>query len=322
MLDNLLIFGGSGSPRLTSAICHYLGQKVGNSEVLRFSEGNLFVRILENVRGRQVYLVQSTAYPANDNFVELLFWIDAFKRASAASVTVVVPYFSYAKGDKKDEPRVSIRARVCADAIQVAGADRIVTMDLHAPQIQGFFHIPVDDLQAMSVLCDAVKRKGLTDLIVVSPDTGFAKKARSYASYLCTGLAIGDKERVDHNECAEVLEIIGDVRGKTALIVDDFTISAGTLVEVAKKLIEYGAVAVYAAITHGVFAAGAMERIEDSPIVSLLVTDTIETVPTPLSPKIEVVSVAHLFGEAIRRIHDRESISVLFRDRGDERVAE
>ena len=322
MLDDLLIFGGSGSPCLTRAICRYLGQEVGNGEVLHFSEGNLFVRILENVRGRQVYLVQSTAYPANDNFMELLFWVDAFKRASAASVTAVVPYFSYAKGDKKDEPRVSIRARVCADAIQVAGADRIVTMDLHAPQIQGFFRIPVDDLQAMSVLCEAVKRKGLPELIVVSPDTGFAKKARSYASYLGAGLAIGDKERVGHNECAEVLEIIGDVRGKTALVVDDFTISAGTLVDVAEKLIEHGAVAVYAAITHGVFASGAMERIEASPIASLLVTDTIETQPMPFSPKIEVVTVAPLFGEAIRRIHDRESISVLFRDRVVERVAE
>ncbi len=280
------------------------------------------MRILENVRGRQVYLVQSTAYPANDNFMELLFWIDAFKRASAASVTAVIPYFSYAKGDKKDEPRVSIRARVCADAIQVAGADRIVTMDLHAPQIQGFFRIPVDDLQAMTVLCSAIQRKQLADLIVVSPDTGFAKKARSYASYLGTGLAIGDKERVDHQEQAEVLEIIGDVRGKTALVVDDFTISAGTLVDVAEKLLERGAVAVYAAITHGVFSHGAMERIEASPIVSLLVTDSIETQPMPLSPKIEVVTVAPLFGEAIRRIHDRESISVLFSDRMVERVNE
>ena len=214
--------------------------------------------------------------------MELLFWIDAFKRASAASVTVVVPYFSYAKGDKKDEPRVSIRARVCADAIQVAGADRIVTMDLHAPQIQGFFRIPVDDLQAMTGALRGDQTQRSADLIVVSPDTGFAKKARSYASYLGAGLAIGDKERVDHRECAEVLEIIGDVRGKTALVVDDFTISAGTLVDVAEKLLERGAVAVYAAITHGVFSAGAMERIEASPIVSLLVTDTIETQPIAL----------------------------------------
>ena len=178
--DEILVFGGSGSPRLTQGICEYLGVKPGKGEVLRFSEGNLFPRILENVRGRNIYLIQSTAYPANDNFMELLFWIDAFKRASAASVTAIVPYFSYAKGDKKDEPRVSIRARVCADAIEAAGADRVVTMDLHASQIQGFFHIPVDDLYALPVLCEAVKRKQLADLIVVSPDAGFAKKAITY----------------------------------------------------------------------------------------------------------------------------------------------
>src|SRR5512137_2385295 len=160
--DEMLIFGGSGSPHLTQKICDYLGASPGQGEVLRFSEGNLFVRICEPVRGRRVYLVQSVAFPTNDNFMELLFWIDAFKRASAESVTVVMPYFSYAKGDKKDEPRVSIRARVCADAIEVAGAHRVVTMDLHAPQIQGFFRIPVDDLYALPVMCEAVRRKGLT----------------------------------------------------------------------------------------------------------------------------------------------------------------
>src|SRR5689334_7118838 len=176
--DEIMIFGGSGSPQLTRKICDYLRVPVRASETLRFSEGNLFVRILENVRGRPVYLVQSTAYPANDNFMELLFWIDAFKRASAESVTVVVPFFSYAKGDKKDEPRVSIRARVCADTLETAGADRVVTMDLHAPQIQGFFHIPVDDLYALPLLGDAVRRRNLPSLIVVAPDVGFAKKAR------------------------------------------------------------------------------------------------------------------------------------------------
>jgi ribose-phosphate pyrophosphokinase len=310
--DNILVFGGSGSPRLTKAICGTLNVIPGKSEVLRFSEGNLFVRVLENVRGRPVYLVQSTAFPANDNFMELLFWIDAFKRASAASVTAIIPYFSYAKGDKKDEPRVSIRARVCADAIEAAGADRVVTMDLHAPQIQGFFRIPVDDLYALPTLCEAVKKKGFSDLVVVAPDMGFAKKARKYASYLGASLAIGDKERVAHDEKAEVLEIIGEVGGKTALIVDDFTISGGTLVEAAERLVERGAASVYAAVTHGVFSQGAVEKIDRSPIVHLLVTDTIETQPVAYSDKIEVVSVAPLFGEAIRRIHNRESISVLF----------
>src|SRR5689334_10784257 len=192
--DNIMVFGGSGSPQLTRHICDYLGVPVRASETLRFSEGNLFVRILENVRGHPVYLIQSTAYPANDNFMELLFWIDAFKRASAESVTVVVPYFSYAKGDKKDEPRVSIRARVCADAIEVAGADRVVTMDLHAPQIQGFFHRPVDNLYALPTMCERIKAMNLRDLIVVSPDVGFAKQARRYAANLGTSIAIAYKE--------------------------------------------------------------------------------------------------------------------------------
>ena len=264
------------------------------------------------MRGRRVYLVQSTVFPANDNFMELLFWIDALKRASAESVTVVMPYFSYAKGDKKDEPRVSIRARVCADAIEAAGADRVVTLDLHAPQIQGFFRIPVDDLYALPVLGEWIARKKLPDLVVVSPDTGFAKQARKFASFLGTSLAIGDKQRKAHDERAEVLEIIGEVRDKTALIVDDFTISAGTLADAAEKLIERGAKAVYAAVSHGVFSKASMERLDRSPIQSLLITDSIETQPVALSRKVEVASVAPLFGEAIRRIHNRESISNLF----------
>jgi ribose-phosphate pyrophosphokinase len=310
--QDMAIFGGSGSVRLTQRICDYLAVPRGLSEVVRFSEGNLFVRIRENVRGRHVYLVQSTAFPANDNFMELLFWLDAFKRASAASVTAVVPYFSYAKGDKKDEPRVSIRARVCADAIEAAGADRVITLDLHAPQIQGFFRIPVDDLYAIPVLCRAVRAKHLEDLVVVSPDAGFAKKARLYATALRCSLVIADKERVKHDEKAEVLEIIGAVTGKTALVVDDVTISAGTLCEVAEKLTARGALGVHAAVSHGVFADGAMERIQRSPILSLLVTDSVESQPEPLGSKIELVSVAPLLGEAIRRIHNHESISVLF----------
>src|SRR6059058_5471817 len=188
--EDPLIFAGSASPRLTAAICRELGVAVGASEVIRFSEGTLFVRVLENVRGRSVYVVQSTVFPTNANFMELLFWIDAFSRASAESVTAIVPYFSYAKGDKKDEPRVSIRARVCADAIEAAGADRVVTMDLHTSQIQGFFKIPVDDLYARPYLCEAIRTEGLTDLVIVSPDAGFAKKARRYAHRLDAPLAI------------------------------------------------------------------------------------------------------------------------------------
>ena len=278
----------------------------------RFSDGNIFVRVKQNVRGRRVYVVQSTVFPTNDNLVELLFWTDALKRASAESVTVVMPYFSYAKGDKKDEPRVSIRARVCADAIEVAGADRVVTLDLHAPQLQGFFRIPVDDLRAFPALCEAVRRHRLENLVIVAPDAGFAKPARAYAKYLGAPMAIADKQRKAHDERAEVLEIMGDVAGRTALIVDDFVISGRTLVDAAQKLQERGAQAVYAAVSHAVFSAGSMERIEASPLLRIFVTDSIETQPVEFGPKVEVVSVAALFGEAIRRIHNRESISVLF----------
>jgi ribose-phosphate pyrophosphokinase len=310
--DDMLVFGGSASPELTRAICGHLKVRPGRGEVLRFPEGNLFVRIRENVRGRCVYLVQSTIFPANDSFMELLFWIDAFKRASAASVTAIVPYFSYAKGDKKDEPRVSIRARVCADAMEAAGADRVVTMDLHAPQIQGFFKVPVDDLYALPVFCDALEKLDLGEAVVVSPDPGFAKKARLFARALDAPLAIADKQRLDHSGTMVINEIIGEVGGRTALIVDDFAVAGGTLVMVCEKLLERGAREVYAAVTHGVFTQECMKRLDDCPIRRLLVTDTIETQPVELSSKVEVVSVAPLFAEAIRRIHSRESISVLF----------
>jgi ribose-phosphate pyrophosphokinase len=310
--DDFVLFAGSASRKLGGSIADYLGVELGACETLRFSEGNLFVRVQENVRGRDVFLVQGTAFPANDNFMELLFWIDALKRASAASVTAVIPYFSYAKGDKKDEPRVSIRARVCADAIEAAGADRVVTLDLHAPQVQGFFRIPVDDLYSLPVLCDAISAAGLDDLVVVAPDAGFAKKAREWANRLHAPTAIADKRRVDHTESAEVVELIGSVEGRTALIVDDFTISAGTLVDAARVLVERGATSVYAAVSHGLLAGPANERLDASPIQRLFMTDSVETQPTALSPKVEVVSVAGLFGEAIRRIARRESISVLF----------
>jgi ribose-phosphate pyrophosphokinase len=282
--------------------------------VLQFSEGNLFVRVLENVRGRDVYVIQSTAFPANDAFMELLFWIDACKRASAASVTAVVPYFSYAKGDKKDEPRVSIRARVCADALEAAGVDRIVTVDLHAPQIQGFFRVPVDDLYAMPYLCDGIRRLGLQNPIVVSPDAGFAKRARRFARRLQAPLAIADKERSGHDERAEVLDIIGDVSGRDAVLVDDFTVSGGTLADAARALRERGARSVSAAVTHAVFAEGAAAQLQSSSIDHVIVTDTIETQPEPLPDKATVVSIAPLLAEAIRRIQARESISVLFEE--------
>jgi ribose-phosphate pyrophosphokinase len=312
VVNDFLLFAGSASRKLGGAIADYLACPLGASETLRFSEGNLFVRVLDNVRGRDVFLVQGTGFPANDNFMELLFWIDALKRASAASVTAVIPYFSYAKGDKKDEPRVSIRARVCADAIEAAGVDRVITLDLHAPQVQGFFKVPVDDLYALPVLADVIASKALPDLVVVAPDAGYAKKARQWSERLNAPLAIADKRRTDHSETAEVVELIGSVEGRTALIVDDFTISAGTLADASRVVIERGAESVYAAVSHGLLAGPAVDRIDRSPIKRLFMTDSVETQPVTLSPKVEVVSVAGLLGEAIRRIANRESVSVLF----------
>ena len=310
MNDDDVLLAGSASLALATDIAAYLDRSVGRSETMRFSDGNLFVRVLENVRGRNVFLVQGVAPPANDNFMELLFWIDALKRASAASVTAVIPYFSYAKGDKKDEPRVSIRARVCADALEVAGVDRVVTLDLHAPQVQGFFRVPVDDLHAAPVLCDALASKVGGPVVVVAPDAGAAKKARDYAVRLGAPLAIADKRRVDHSESAEVTELMGDVSGCTAIVVDDFTISAGTLIDASRVLMERGATSVVAAVSQALLSSEACRRIDDSPIERIYTTDAVPI--STESPKVEVVSVAGLFGEAIRRISRRESISVLF----------
>jgi ribose-phosphate pyrophosphokinase len=312
--DAPLVVCGSGSPRLGAAVCAELGVEPAAAEMRRFGEGTLFVRLLENVRGRDVYVVQSTIYPANDNIVELLFWLDACRRASAGSVTAVVPYFSYGKGDKKDEPRVSIRARVLADALEAAGADRVVTMDLHAPQIQGFFRAPVDDLYAMPYLCRRLQSLDLRDPVVVSPDSGYAKKARQFAHRLGAGFALADKARPGHDEEVEVFGVIGEVSGRDAILVDDFIASGGTLVEAAEKLVERGARSVTAAATHGLFSGDAASRLAASPIARVFVTDTVENQPQPLPERLEIVPVARLFAEAIRRIHARESISVLFRD--------
>ena len=310
--DRILIFAGSGSKVLTERICSYLSIQPAQNETLTFSEGNIFVRVCENVRGQHAYIVQSTVFSANDNFMELLFWIDALKRASAQTVTVIIPFFSYGKGDKKDEPRVSIRARVCADAIEVAGADRMVTMDLHAPQIQGFFRIPVDNLYGHPALCERFKKLGIDNYVVVAPDTGFADEARQFANYLHSTVAIGDKVRPKHDERAEILNVIGDVEDKNAVIVDDFVISAGTLVKIAERLKERGARKIIALVTHGVFTEGSMEKLEKSPIEHVIVTDTVENHPIQLSKMIDIVSVAPYFAEAIRRIHYKLSISEMF----------
>ena len=308
-----LVFAGSASPALTTAICRELGIAPARGETMHFSEGTLFVRALENVRGRNVYVVQSTSYPTNHNLVELLFWIDALKRASAATVTAVVPYFGYGKGDRKDEPRVSIRARVCADAIEAAGVDRVVTMDLHAPQIQGFFRVPVDDLFALPYLVDAVRREGLVSPVVVAPDAGAAKRARRFARSLGAPIAIADKERAEHDERAEVLELVGDVEGRDAVIVDDIVFTGGTLVDVARILGERGAGRIVAAVTHGVFSGG-QDRLDACPIEAIYSAGTIEARPDPPPAKARTISVAPLFAEAIRRIDQRESVSSLFEE--------
>jgi ribose-phosphate pyrophosphokinase len=308
----LKIFAGRASQTLAHAICQTLQTTLARAETQVFSEGNVFVRVLENVRGRDVFIVQGTEYPVNDNFVELLFWIDAFRRASATQVTAVIPFFSYAKGDKKDEPRVSIRARVCADAIEAAGADRVLTMDLHSPQIQGFFKVPVDHLYAMPVLVDYFRKKAIPDLVVASPDVGFGKQAYRYAEMLGTPVVFGNKVRRAHDERAEMLDIVGQVGGKNVLIVDDFTISGGTLIEMAVACKQRGARDVYACVSHGVFSKGSAEKLARSPIKELVLTDTVGYRFEPLAPCCKVVSVAGLFADAILSIHRRESVSRLF----------
>src|SRR4051794_38595385 len=286
----LKIFSGQASGSLARAICAKLGTEVAKSETHIFSEGNVFVRVLENVRGRDVFIVQGTEFPVNDNFMELLFWIDALRRASASQVTAVIPFFSYAKGDKKDEPRVSIRARVCADAIEAAGADRVLMMDLHSPQIQGFFKAPVDHLWAMPVLVDYFRKKQIPDLVIASPDVGFSKQASKYAQAMRAPFVIGYKERADHDEKASVMDIIGSVQGKNVLIVDDFTISGGTLIEMAKLCKAHGARDIYACVSHGILSKGSAAKIAASPIKELVLTDTIGYRPEPLPPNATVVS--------------------------------
>jgi len=311
---DLAVLAGSGNPEFAARIATELNVRLTPCEAQIFSEGNVFVRILENVRGRDTFVVQGVHRPVNDNFVELLFWIDALKRASAQHITAVIPYFGYAKGDKKDEPRVSIRARVCADAIEAAGADRVLTMDLHSPQIQGFFSVPVDHLYARAVICEHVRTLQIPDLVVCSPDAGFAKSASAFANLLGVPVVIGNKQRIDHSETAEVLEVIGTVENRNILMVDDFTITGGSLVSMAHVLKERGARDIYAAVSHGVLSPGAAEKIRASPIRKMFMTDTIEPPCEPLGDAVEIISVARLFAQAIRSIHDRTSVSMLFPD--------
>ena len=311
--EELCVLAGSGSPIFGRSIASHLGIELARSEAMHFSDGNTFVRVLENVRGRDVFVIQTLSRPVDRRFMELLFWIDALKRASAAEVTAVIPYFSYAKGDKKDEPRVSIRARVCADCLEAAGVDRVLTMDLHAPQIQGFFRVPVDHLYAAPVLMNEVRKlNGDDNWVVVSPDAGFAKSARTYARLMGASFALAEKIRPDHSEKPEVEYIIGEVKGKRALIVDDFTTSGGTVIATAERLWQKGAREVYAAVTHGALSPEAIQRVRHSQLKQLFISDTVEHEPSTLHDKITVVSVAALFAEAIQSIFNRTSISKLF----------
>lgn len=314
MTGDLKVFSGSSNPKLTRLICEYLNVPYGKSHSFKFSEGNIYVKIDESVRQAHVFIVQSGSAPVNDNFMELLFYIEALKRASAASVTAVIPFFPYTKGDKKDEPRVSIRAKVIAETLEAVGVDRVLVMDLLPPQIQGFFNVPVDNLYAQSVFIDYIKKKNIRNPVIVSTDIGGAKMARKFARKINALVAIGDKEREGHSEKAILANIIGDVAGKTAIIVDDMIISGGSLVAMASALKELGAPAIYACITHGLLSGSALEEITDNPIDELIITDTIALPEEKKYPKIKQLSVAHIFGEAIKSVYTGTSMSLLFEE--------
>ncbi|MDR1117507.1 MAG: ribose-phosphate diphosphokinase [Oscillospiraceae bacterium] len=308
------IFSGSSCVEFTNRMCGFLGIQMGKGKKITFSEGNIYVKIEEKVRGEDVYIVQTIGLDPNNEFMELLFWIDAFKRASVSSVTAIIPYFSYAKADKKDEPRVSIRARVCADCLETAGVDRVVTMDLHSPQIQGFFRKPVDHLYANGIFLDYILSNGkFGSFVIVSPDEGFAKNARVYSNKLCVPLAIGSKQRLFHDEQAEILGIIGEVEGKDAIIVDDFAISCGTLCEAARVLKKNGAGRIYAMISHNLLSKKGVERLEGSGIDELITTDTVKNVNTESCGKVTVLTVTELFAKAVGIIHFRESLGEMFK---------
>jgi len=292
-------------------ICKYLKIELGNASLDTFSDGEIHLKINENVRGHDVFVVQPTAYPSNTNLMELLIMIDALRRASAQRITAVLPYFGYARQDRKDQPRVPITAKLVANLLTVAGADRVLTIDLHAGQIQGFFDIPLDHLFAFTIFMGYIKKLRLKSMVIVTPDVGGIKTARAYAKRLKCGLAIVDKRRVNDKE-AEVMHIMGDVKNKHAVIVDDMVATAGSLVEATEAIKKEGALDVYAAITHPVLCGPAIERIKKSKIKELVVTDTIPISKNKMIGKIKVLSVAQLLGEAIKRIHNEESISVLF----------
>jgi ribose-phosphate pyrophosphokinase len=308
----LKLFGGTCNPRLTEAIARSLEVPLGQADLGRFADSEISFQITENVRGADVFVVQPTAPPVNEHLMELLVMIDAFKRSSASRITAVLPYYGYARQDRKDRPRVPISAKLVADLLSTAGTSRAITMDLHVGQIQGFFDIPVDHIFAAPVMLEHVSSLELPRLVIVSPDAGGVERARAYAKRLNVSLAVMDKRRGGDNE-VDTIHVIGDVEGKSALIVDDIVDSAGTLVKAVDALLEAGAKRVLACCTHPVLSGPAIRRIEASPIESLIVSDTIPLQPEAEScGKIQVLSVAGLLGEAIRSVHDETSVSKLF----------
>jgi len=311
-MDELKVFTGNAHPALAQGICDYLDMPLGQAEVFEFTNENIFVRIMENVRERDVYVIQPISSPVNKNLMELLIMLDALRRASAARITAVVPYFGYGRTDKKDQPRVPITARLVADMITVAGANRVLTVDLHAGQIQGFFTIPVDELTALYMLGNYFETKALENLVVVATDIGISKRARDLAERLSTPLAIIEKRRVGNADKAETLNIIGAVAGMQALLIDDEIDTAGSLVTAAAALRKAGATSVYACCTHPVFSRSASKRIANSPIKEVVVSDTIPIQESKRNEKITVLSMASLLGEAIHRIHAGLSVGAMF----------
>ena len=312
MIDELKVFTGNAHPALAQGICDYLDMPLGQAEVFEFTNENIFVRIMENVRERDVYVIQPISSPVNKNLMELLIMLDALRRASAARITAVIPYFGYGRTDKKDQPRVPITARLVADMITVAGANRVLTVDLHAGQIQGFLTITVDELTALYMLGNYFETKALENLVVVATDIGISKRARDLAERLSTPLAIIEKRRVGNADKAETLNIIGAVAGMQALLIDDEIDTAGSLVTAAAALRKAGATNVYACCTHPVFSRSASKRITNSPIKEVVVSDTIPIQESKRNEKITVLSMASLLGEAIHRIHAGLSVGAMF----------
>jgi len=312
MIDELKVFTGNAHPALARGMCDYLGIPLGKAEVFEFSNENIFVRLLEYVRERDVFVVQSICSPVNKSLMELLIMLDTVKRASAGRVTAVIPYYAYGRTDKKDQPRVPITARLIADLLTAAGANRVLAVDLHAGQIQGFFQIPVDELTALYLLTSYFKQKALDNLVVVATDIGISKKARDVAEKLNAPLAIIEKRRVGNVGKSETLNVIGDVKGKRALTVDDEIDTGGSLVGAVRALRKQGAIEVYSCCTHPVFSGSAIKRIKASPVKEVIVTDTIPVDPRRKPDKVTVLSMAPLLGEAIRRIHTGESMGAMF----------